>query len=79
MYAGSNGSKLGDAAENSKIENGVMQMARTRAAAIMSQCAKMAMTGPWTQGAAERFLAKDELQQILDTNQGRFVIIIRRG
>jgi len=76
---GGDGVVLGDAAEDIGIDNALEQVARMRAATLMHECARMAEIGTWSPGTVENFMANDSLEQIVDTNQGKFIVVIRRG
>ena len=75
----SSSSQLGDAAENSGIDNALAGIATVRAATLMREFARVAEVGEWKPGAAEKFMSDDRAQFIMDTNQGRFVLTIERG
>ncbi len=75
----SQGQALGDAAENSGIDEGVERMARVRAAAFLRMAAQAAEANPWQAGAVTKWLSDDRAQLVIDTNQGRFVVTISRG
>jgi hypothetical protein len=70
---------IASAAENTGIDYGLEQTARMVAHSLMDSAAKMALHAPWMPGAADKFMATGELEQIVDTNQGRFVVAVRRG
>lgn len=74
----SDGRALGDAAED-KFEDGAIQMAKTRAAAFLRAAADAALSNPWRDRAAAKWLIDDKAQLVIDTNQGRFVVTIERG
>lgn len=73
------GQAIGDAAENSSIDNAVEIMARTRASTFLRMAAQAAEDNPWLPGAVTKWLSDDRAQLIIDTNQGRFVVTISRG
>lgn len=70
--------ELLDAAERSKIPDAFEGIARVRAAALLREAARLCEVFPWAPGAAERFMTRDEFENVMQTNQGDFQVIIRR-
>ncbi len=75
------GSSLAGAADAvaGAIPNAMEQAARMRAATMFRECARLAESMPWMEGSLKKWMLDDELEQCVQTNQGVFRVIIRRG
>lgn len=68
-----------DQAEDTGIPHAIEEMARLRASSLLRAAAHVSESEPWLRRAAERFMLHDEAEFVIDTNQGRFRIVVKRG
>lgn len=73
------GESLGSAADRSGLANAVVDTARLRLSQMLTGAAKIAREYPMSDKAASHFLLTGEIDQVVETTAGRFVVAVRRA
>lgn len=73
------GQQLGDAADRTGIANAMVDTARCRLSQMLIGAEQVAREYPMSDKAASHFLLTGEIDQVVETTAGRFVVAVRRA
>lgn len=75
----SHGEDLAQMASKLPVDDSVRKAAQTRCAAVLQVASEQTLKDRWSDKAVRDFTVNDAMDILLDTNIGRFLIVVRRA